>query len=60
MTIHLHPEIARRLQAIADAQRCTVSALVHRAVVSFVGLEAVPLGDEEVYGRERKEAVCER
>jgi predicted transcriptional regulator len=54
MQITLHHEIARRLKAIANAQRCTVSALVQRVVAQAIGMEGMPLEDEAVYGKEKQ------
>jgi hypothetical protein len=54
MQITLHPAIARQLQAIATAQHCTVSELVHRVVAQAIGMEGMPLEDEAVYGKEKQ------
>lgn len=50
MKIHVHQLVYQRVKEIAHAQGKTKSCIVQDALVRLLGMEGMPLEDEEVYG----------
>jgi predicted DNA-binding protein len=55
MKIHVHDQVYERVESVAKAQGRTKSDLVQDALVRFLGMEGMPLEDEEIYGRKEDE-----
>jgi predicted transcriptional regulator len=52
--MQLHPQLEQRIDEIARAIWWTKEQLVEEAVKRYLGLESMPLEDEEVYGKEKQ------
>lgn len=50
MKIHLHDIVYRRLCEVAVAQGKTKKAIIQAALIRLLGLEGLPIPDDEVYG----------
>ena len=50
MKIHLHDIVYRRLCDVAAAQRRTKKSIIQDALVRSLGLEGIPITDDDAYG----------
>ena len=50
MKIHLHAIVYGRLCEVAVAQGKTKKAIIQAALIRLLGLEGLPIPDDEVYG----------
>ena len=53
--VSIHPVIFHRLKSISEATGQPMTKMVEEALARLVGLEGIPLRDEEVYGQPEKE-----
>ena len=54
MKIHLHELVYRRLCEVAASQGKTKKRIVQESLVRNLGLEGIPIPDDEVYGEAQK------
>ena len=55
MKIHIHEQVYKRVKDVAQAQDRTNSDLIQDALIQYLGLEGMPLNDDdEVYGNDGK------
>ena len=55
MKIYVHAQVYQRIKAVAEAQGRTKSSIVQDALMRYLGMEGMPLDDEEIYGRKEDE-----
>jgi len=51
----LHPKIEMRIKEVAKELGWTKEQLLEKAVKDYLGMEGMPLDDEEIYGRKEDE-----
>jgi len=55
LKIHIHEQVYKRVKDVAQAQDRTNSDLIQDALIQYLGLEGMPLNDDdEVYGNDGK------
>ena len=57
MKTYVHTAVYQRVKEIATAQGKTKSCIVQDALVRLLGMEGMPLEDEEVYGQANNTSV---
>ena len=48
--ITVHPSIYQRMRDLSEATGRTMTAMANEALARLVGLEGVPMDDEEIFG----------